>query len=76
MYITKNISSRRQSIECQLPKGSIDSFASNTGFMNEFAAKAGALIIYAEHRYYGLVDYFINNYYVQEHLIIRRKINL
>lgn len=34
-------------------EGSIEGFASNTGFMNEFAEKAGALIIYAEHRYYG-----------------------
>ena len=34
-------------------EGSIEGFASNTGFMNEYAETAGALIIYAEHRYYG-----------------------
>ena len=34
-------------------EGSIEGFASNTGFMNEYAFGAGALIIYAEHRYYG-----------------------
>ena len=34
-------------------EGSIEGFASNTGFMNEYAEGAGALIIYAEHRYYG-----------------------
>lgn len=34
-------------------EGPIESFSENTGFMNEFAMEAGALIIYAEHRYYG-----------------------
>jgi len=34
-------------------EGPIDSFAANTGLMNEMAERVGALIIYAEHRYYG-----------------------
>jgi len=34
-------------------EGPIDSFAANTGFMNEFAEEENAFIVYAEHRYYG-----------------------
>ena len=34
-------------------EGPIDSFAANTGLMNEMAEREGALIVYAEHRYYG-----------------------
>lgn len=34
-------------------EGPIDSFAANTGLMNEMAERQNAMIVYAEHRYYG-----------------------
>ncbi|XP_025411982.1 lysosomal Pro-X carboxypeptidase-like isoform X1 [Sipha flava] len=34
-------------------EGSIESFCKNTGFMWEIAEEFGALIVFAEHRYYG-----------------------
>ena len=35
------------------PNCMTDSFAANTGLMNEMAERQNAMIVYAEHRYYG-----------------------
>ena len=49
-------------------EGSIEGFAANTGFMNEYAEGAGALIIYAEHRYYGTSLPFGQNSFTKENI--------
>ena len=34
-------------------EGKIESFAENTGFMWDIAQEFGAMLVFAEHRYYG-----------------------
>ena len=48
-------------------EGSIETFAENTGFIWEVAPELGALIIFAEHRYYGESMPYGNKSYADSH---------